>query len=899
MPLALRPLLARCLAGGAACLVVAAAVPAGAETAPKRVALVLGNGAYKAQPALPGAVADAQAVAAAVRRLGFEVIEATDLDRRRTEETLARFYRAVDGAEVAFVYYSGHALQVGGRNLLLPVDAALAGPYDLDFETVPLAGLMDYLAAHARRRMLVIDAARANRAVGRGFVSGSGEMVTAGEGLAPLPAGENTLALAAAAPGRLATAPAGPGGGSALTAALLAEIGTADRGAADILARVAEGVRARTGGRDEPALTGTLPPAVRLAERRALEGFKPVYRVLARRGEPLTPMDMPVPAAPGDPSLALVFERMPATGEIVRLTREAAAGGPVWPGDRIRRDDSPGLGFRQQAAPPERRLDAAFRVEGALTRPAQGRIEIELTDDEAAVEASRRRRTEEASAAAAAIDDFARRNPAVVIDVPVGVGPRPIPVEVPLAGTGRGEAEAGDGPRAGVDRTPEAGRLAVGGVQVAANGAFPLSGVGQLTFEAPVGAEGSTSTMTLAAAGGGRSARAEVTIRATVTDCDRLAGDRLDRQGIAGGVFPNEIDPQQAVAACRADIARYGEIPRFRLQLGRALFASRDAASARLEFQRAADLGHARAYYYLGYLEGVGAGGTIDNAAANALFRKGADLGDVYATYSIGKSTFYGRGLPRDPKRGLELLMASTEGGHTYGMNELGAIFERGDGVKRDLERARRWYEAAAALGDTYGLHNLGLLYLNGKGVPKDLRKARELFEKAAAQGHAAATNELGRLFFNGWGVPKDVRAAADHYRRAAELGEPYAAYSYAWILGTGALGGGADEAGAARYLALSVAVQIQPRHDIARDARTSLARLPARARLAALAEAVRRLDPEAAGRIGASRAELDRLVERLSRAGVDLAAGADLDEVLIGATRAAWLKDRPRLDTF
>jgi len=96
--------------------------PAFAE---KRVALVIGNGAYAHAPPLPNPVHDAEDVAAALKRSGFEVISGSNLAQTDMQENEIRFARAANNADVAVFYYSGHAMQFNGANYLMPVDARL------------------------------------------------------------------------------------------------------------------------------------------------------------------------------------------------------------------------------------------------------------------------------------------------------------------------------------------------------------------------------------------------------------------------------------------------------------------------------------------------------------------------------------------------------------------------------------------------------------------------------------------------------------------------------------------------------------------------------------------------------------------------------------------------------
>jgi uncharacterized caspase-like protein len=100
-------------------------------SAEKRVALVIGNGTYAHAPRLPNPPHDADDVAAALKRLGFDTIQGIDLDQAGMQEDAIRFARAARTADVAVFYYSGHAMQYAGVNYLVPTDAQLRDDADL------------------------------------------------------------------------------------------------------------------------------------------------------------------------------------------------------------------------------------------------------------------------------------------------------------------------------------------------------------------------------------------------------------------------------------------------------------------------------------------------------------------------------------------------------------------------------------------------------------------------------------------------------------------------------------------------------------------------------------------------------------------------------------------------
>ena len=186
-----------------------------------RVALVVGNSTYSHIARLPNPENDAADMAAALRRLGFEVTTAQDADRASLNEALRVFTRESVGADVALVFYAGHGLEMDGVNYLVPVNARLERDTDVRFETVALDDVLAATAG-ASLRMVILDACRNNplarsmqRTVARRSVSG-GSFGDLNEDLL----GDETLVAYAAAAGT--TAADGRGRNSPYTSALLA-----------------------------------------------------------------------------------------------------------------------------------------------------------------------------------------------------------------------------------------------------------------------------------------------------------------------------------------------------------------------------------------------------------------------------------------------------------------------------------------------------------------------------------------------------------------------------------------------------------------------------------------------------------------------------------------------------
>jgi uncharacterized caspase-like protein len=138
---------------------LASLATAGAE---KRVALVIGNAAYKLGP-LANPVNDAEAIAATLKKdLKFDtVLLRKDLGHDAFRTALKELARAARGAEVGLVFFAGHGIETAGRNYLIPTDSALAEAADIKLEAIGLDTVLDHLEG-ARLRLVVLDACRAN-----------------------------------------------------------------------------------------------------------------------------------------------------------------------------------------------------------------------------------------------------------------------------------------------------------------------------------------------------------------------------------------------------------------------------------------------------------------------------------------------------------------------------------------------------------------------------------------------------------------------------------------------------------------------------------------------------------------------------------------------------------------
>jgi uncharacterized caspase-like protein len=154
----------------------------GSAHAEKRVALVIGNSAYKSVPKLTNPVNDAGLVGGMFKKAGFDSVDIRlDLNVVDMRKALREFGVKAHEADVAVVYYAGHGIELDGNNYLIPTDATLETDTDVLDETFPLDRVLFAIEPARQLRLVILDACRdnpfaktmkrtvASRAIGRGL----------------------------------------------------------------------------------------------------------------------------------------------------------------------------------------------------------------------------------------------------------------------------------------------------------------------------------------------------------------------------------------------------------------------------------------------------------------------------------------------------------------------------------------------------------------------------------------------------------------------------------------------------------------------------------------------------------------------------------------------------------
>ena len=186
--------------------------------AEKRIALVIGNGAYPNIGELANPSNDARLMADTLRQLGFEVIEKVNVSQKPMKKAIKAFGNRLNRAgkdAIGLFYYAGHGVQVNGENYLIPVNVEIIDEADVDIEAVGMRAILQNMEyAGNDMNIIVMDACR-NNPFKRGFRSAS-------RGLARMDASKGTLIAYATAPGDVALD--GKGENSPYTEALTANM---------------------------------------------------------------------------------------------------------------------------------------------------------------------------------------------------------------------------------------------------------------------------------------------------------------------------------------------------------------------------------------------------------------------------------------------------------------------------------------------------------------------------------------------------------------------------------------------------------------------------------------------------------------------------------------------------
>ncbi|MDP3896179.1 MAG: caspase family protein [Mesorhizobium sp.] len=390
----------------------------------KGVALVISQSAYEHLDPLANPANDAREIQKLLTDLGFEVSAVADRDRRRLTRELDRFVEDADGADVALLYFSGHGVEAGGENFLVPVDADDTALDAADARLVPLSSYVDELKRAVPVAIVLLDACRTNpfrpRALLKTEAAPAGLSVTPSglgqpRGVSAMAAraiggAENvgTVIGYAAEPGQAALD--GPPGGNSPYADALVRHLSAMRGEefGTVLRMVAEEVYLKTAGRQRPWVNESLRRLLYFGASPAEPGGAEGDILSERRQLLLTIAALPTPAraqietiaASGDVPMDALYGMLRAlgsdapkdpaeldrllrrqTGELKKLLAERDARQGTDP-EVVRLSELAGMAMREGA------LETGIRLHEQI-KARVGELSARLDADEADIKARR------------------------------------------------------------------------------------------------------------------------------------------------------------------------------------------------------------------------------------------------------------------------------------------------------------------------------------------------------------------------------------------------------------------------------------------------------------------------------------------------------------------------------
>jgi TPR repeat protein len=676
--------------------------PASADSG-RRVAFVVGNSAYQNVPELKNPTNDAQAISEALKRAGFDVVLANNLDRVAFETALRTFIRSLDGADLSLFYYSGHGIQVAGDNRLIPVDAALKTAMDLEVETISVRTILNSMQARSHEQIIFLDSCRNNPFPARSYYVGA-ELTRSEQpgGLAVQSVSSGSLIAFSTQPGNVAED--GGGAYSPFTAAFLDngfKLGV-DLQAA--LMKVTKQVSEKTNGRQVPWNNSSLTEAVYLARPSiTIAAADDTSEEPSVENAPKSEVQAAAPAVT-DQDLAgnvaklitVAFEK-PAPVPIGVGAVAVLANFPMLRGEagvQVELAKAPSAGVLY--------LNAAPLTEGSLLKPAS--------------------------------------LPLIKYEPSIGSEGATIPVEWRVSDTSRSTGIPIEGQLAPyvLDCDSEAGEpLDLQGV---AKGRLPNEINPTTAIPACENAVSQFPNIARYKYELGRAKLAAKDVAAAATLFQEAADQGHTRALYQlGNMAARGIGREQSLADAEQYYQRGADLgdPYAMTAHGRNLVQGQgtaaDPALGVKFLNRAVELGHTYAMNALGAMYYYGQVVDKNPPRGVRFWKAGLERGDIYSMNNLGIAYLEGGGVKKDPKLALRYFMGASEGGHPGAPNNIGRMYFNGSGAKKDVREAIHWYETGAERGDTWAAANLAWIYAKGPKNARDVDKSVQYYALAAA----------------------------------------------------------------------------------------------------------------------------------------------------------------------
>jgi uncharacterized protein len=798
----------------------------------RRLALVIGNKDYPWKP-LANPVNDATDVAAALERAGFKgnIQSVFNAQHDQLKRAVRDFVASVHPGDFAFVYYSGHGVEVKGVNYLLPVDLpANASADEVEDDAVSAQRIASDLDDHgAAIKVIVLDACRDNP------IKGSR---SAGGGLAPME-GLGSLIVFATEAGR--TASDNSSGRNGLFTQYLLKALTAKGVSLDDAVRDASRQMAADTNRQQvPAIYGLLERPVFLftgpvtvsvapapvAPDPALEAWMDIKD--SHNPQDFDDFIAAFPQSPYVPTARLAANRLrreasaaiPPNRPAFETPRTAGEGaftlvvscdlacswkvdgeekGSIQPGDAARAQVSPG-DHMLVATSTDGRARTSQTVTGAsgtsklvtfsLQPIANSRSEaVKIIADQGLTEYNQKKFSEAESdfqSACSQGDMPSCRYLGYMYEIPVGVSQdfqKAIALYQMSCDGGElaschnladmyqfGKGVSQDYQKAFTLFQRACTRTEFHGCD--GLGFIYLNGLG-ITKDLPKAAG-----LFKRACDGGE-----------LQGCSNLASMYLSAEGVP------QDDPKALSlfkSACDGKVPAGCDGLAYMYRYGRAVPV--DLAKAHSLYQQACNDGFDSSCKTLTSFTSTAAGNPATNFAGSSSpalkavadrglteynqkdythaetdFQSACSQGDMPSCSYLAYMYDFALGVPQNYAKAISLLRKSCEGGVMPGCHNLANMYESGKGVPQDYQKASTLFQRACTGGEFHACDGLGYLYLNGLGVTKDLPKSDELYKKACDGGELQACSNLAANYLSALGVPRDDGKALTLFKSACD----------------------------------------------------------------------------------------------------------------------------------
>ena len=681
----------------------------------QRVALVIGNSDYEVSP-LDNPVNDARAIAKALRKLDFKVIEKHNVGRKEFRRAVRSFGESLSEESVGLFYYAGHGMQIEGENYLIPIGSDIASEDEVADEGVSANLILRKMETAANDMNIVVLNACRNNPFARSFRSGN-------SGLSRMDGPTGSIIAFSTAPGDVASD--GSGDNGLYTEHLLKYLGKSGMSIEPVFKNVRIKVRQQSSGEQIPWESSSLVRDFYFKKDRGLKST----RRQQNEAELLF-----WKTVQGNPSI-----------EMYRLYQEKFPQGDFIPIARLQIS----------------KLGGADKGREALVK---GEYYYDNNDLDEAFHWYEKSANMGNPMAMAALSKLYKNGWGTDVNESLSdkLGRQSFEQISQMAESGNTKAQYYlaymYNNSLGIEQDYDKGNR---WYKKAAekNHTWAMNNLGQV-YHNGYGVEKDYGK-----AMGWYKRAAEL---GEATGLSNMAVMYRDGDGV-------EVDHDKALqlfekAADKGVGSAMNNIG-FMYDIGNGV--TKDFDLAMRWYKKAVAKGYADAMYNIGILYKNGEGVNQDYEEAMRWFKKAVAKGDSDAMKSIGSLYHNGQGVSKNASEAISWYKKAHADGHTGATIAIAHIYQKGEIVTQDGEKAIHWYKKAIENGNSDGFYNIGHMYEHGEAVTKNYHTAISWYRKAVEMGDKEAMGNIGYMYSQGgYGISQDYDRALEWYTKAADEGD-------------------------------------------------------------------------------------------------------------------------------